>query len=621
MNLKIFTRFLRRKFVAGIIIALVAIGSYFAWRLANSGQADLYTFAAAERSTLISSVSSSGQVVVLNQIDIKPKFSGTLTAFYAGKDQEVKEGQILAVLDSKNAQRTVDDAEIALADAKEKLEELRSLPDAQSAANSENSLAQAERDFKKAKESYENVETDSEKSLSAAYRDGYNAVAAAFIKISGYMEDLKEVLGTDQSAQQYISSYKMVLNDDDSPFVQKLLEDFYRADDPFNKNYAFFITVFQNDGRDTVYRLMGDTLKTTKAISAALDSARHMYDAVILNKSYKQFNIASQIDKMKPKIESDASAVSSVLNSLQQAKDSIDSAIKNNPDKIKDAEMSFKLAQAKLDDEKLAFDELMAGADPKDIKSQENIVGQKEDALSSAKEQLASCYIRAPFSGTIASVGSDKIKIGDNVSSSNVLATLITKQKIVEMSLNEIDAAKVKTGQKATLTFDAIPDVSLSGRVSEVDALGQASQGVVSYEIKIAFDIDMDQIKPGMSAAADIIVEAKTDVLILPNSAVKSQGNSYYVELVESGGGNSQQLLANVSGQLLAAPAKTQPVEIGMSNDFYTEIISGLNEGDIVVASKASQTKTTQTQTQTQSQGFQMFNVGGGGQMRNLRGN
>jgi len=189
---------------------------------------------------------------------------------------------------------------------------------------------------------------------------------------------------------------------------------------------------------------------------------------------------------------------------------------------------------------------------------------------------------------------------------------LITQQRLAEISLNEVDVAKVKTGQKATLTFDAISDFSISGKVIEVDMLGTVNQGVVSYGVKIAFDTENERIKPGMSVAVDIITETKQDVLVLPNGAIKSQNGYYYVESAEVPEETRQQLLASVSGTVLSQSPKVQVVEIGISNDSYTEIVSGLNEGDIVVTSTVNQSKTQTAQTQN----TRGFSGAGGGEVQ-----
>src|SRR3989344_1785815 len=170
-------------------------------------------------------------------------------------------------------------------------------------------------------------------------------------------------------------------------------------------------------------------------------------------------------------------------------------------------------------------------------------------------------------------------KKGDSVSGGAVAATFITKQRLAEISLNEVDIAKIKVGQKSTLTFDAIPELSISGEVAEIDAIGTVAQGVVSYVVKITFDTDDSRVKPGMSVSAAITTDAKTDVVIVPVSAVKSQGQEQYME-VKIGD---------------AAPERVS-VKTGIANDEFIEIISGVKEGDNVVSGTIS-AQTTPSQT------------------------
>jgi len=617
---RIFNYIRAHKLIAVIGLILLIGGGYFSYKnLRRDENAVRYVTTEVEKGTLIVSVSGSGQVAVLDQIDIKPEVSGEITAFYISKDQEVKAGQLLAVLDSAAAQREVSDAEIALDDAKEKLAELLSQPDVQSLHQAEVDLVQAERDLNEAKETYENIEADTEDSLTTAYEEGYNTVSDVFIKLSNYMEDLKDVLGTEQNELGYLVSYELLILGQDSLFTQRLRDDYYQARDSFNENYAFFINVFQDADHNILDQLISDTLETTRTVSRALDSARHMFDAIVtMGASYEHLNITSHIDKMKPKIESDASAISTSITSLQRIRDDIDNTTKNIPEEIEDAEWNLQLARNEFDEKEIALEELIAGVDRNDIRSQENIVAQKEEALLDAQNNLAACSIDAPFDGVIAEINNE-VKKGDSVSSNTVLATLITKQKIAQISLNEIDAAGIKVGQKATFTFDAFPDVSITGRVLEVDTIGQVSQGVVSYGVEIAFDSDVETIKPGMSVAVDIITEAKQDVLVLPSSAINFQEDSYYVELVEVPEEMRQQLLGSVSGTILPNLPTIQPVEIGLSNDLSTEIISGLKEGDIVVVSTVNQASATQNTQNERTQGFQIPGVTDGGQMRAFR--
>ena len=524
---KIFKQILRHKIITGIIIILVVAGGYFAYqKLVNKNNVTKYVTAEVQKGTIIASVSGSGQVSALSQIDIKPKVSGELLAIYVKNDQEVKAGQLLASLDSTDAERAMRD--------------------------NQTSLDNAKRDLDKAEQNYQDVKTNSEDSLTTAYEDGYTTVSTTFFKLSDYMSDLQDVLGTKKDSLEYITSYRLILGSD-STFVTRLLDDYNKASELFNTNFAFFRTVFQDSDRSTIYKLIGDTLETTKAVSQTLESARHLYDAIVVE-DYTSINAASHINTMKPKIESDVSAVYSNIDSLQQIKDTIDNTNTNTPRDIDDALFAIQTAK--------------------------DAVTKKEEALSDAKTQFAEYSVYAPFSGTITALNED-IKKGDSVSSGTVLATLFTKEKIAEISLNEIDVAKVKVGQKATITFDALPDVTISGEVLDIDETGTTSQGVVSYGVKIVFDTQDERIKPGMSMTADIITAVKQDVLIVANSAVKSSGGTNYVEIMPD---NSQ-------------TPQRQTVETGLSNDTMTEIVSGLEEGDIVVTSTISQSTTQTTQT------------------------
>lgn len=105
----------QHKIVAGIIVILLIVAGYFGIKALRSGnQAVSYVFASVEKGTIISSVSGSGQVSSLNQIDIKAKTSGDAIYVGAKNGQQVKSGALLIQLDTSDTQKTVRDAEISL---------------------------------------------------------------------------------------------------------------------------------------------------------------------------------------------------------------------------------------------------------------------------------------------------------------------------------------------------------------------------------------------------------------------------------------------------------------------------------------------------------------------------
>ena len=146
-------------------------------------------------------------------------------------------------------------------------------------------------------------------------------------------------------------------------------------------------------------------------------------------------------------------------------------------------------------------------------------------------------------------------------------------------TLNAVDATKVQVGQRATMTFDAIDGLTLTGKVASVDTVGTVSQGVVNYTVTISFDSTDPRVKPGMSVDASIITDTAQDVLIVPSSAIKTANGTSYV-----------QILPNVTASAdSTAPvtSETAPEDVtvttGLSDDTNTAVTSGLTDGETVV--------------------------------------
>jgi len=595
----------RHKFITFLVLAALAGGGYYGYQKMTQKPAETrYVLGTVERGSLIVSVSGTGQIAAYDQVDVKSKVSGDVISVSVAKDQVVKEGAVLAQLDTRDARAAVNDAEIALESAKIKLDDLLAPLDPQTLLQARNAVSQAERDLEKAKSTFETIDADTEHALATTYEDGYSQVSSSFYKLSDYMKDLRDVMGTDKSEDENISAYKLILGAN-SIYIQRLQDDYAAAKQLYDINYASFREVFSDADRPAIYKLLTDTLNTAKPVFRALESARHMYDAITLV-SYSQYRIASTIDKLKPNIESDTGSVSSVISSLQQTIDTIDTTVADTPGKIKDAGLALKSAEEKLAEKKQALDDVEAGVDQLDIRTQRNVVAQKEAALRDARQRLADATVRAPFGGVIAAIN---VKKGDSVSSGAV-ATLITEQKIAEITLNEIDVAKVKIGQKATVTIDALSDLSITGEVADIDTVGTVSQGVVTYKVNIVFDTQEEKVKPGMSLAAAIITEAKLDTIMVPTAAIKSSASGYYVEMLDdpvpaaATGTNG----SSSSSFTSATAPRQQAVEVGLSNDTTTEITSGLTEGDKVIVSTIKPTTTT-----TSAQGSSLFGGIGGG--------
>jgi len=121
---------------------------------------------------------------------------------------------------------------------------------------------------------------------------------------------------------------------------------------------------------------------------------------------------------------------------------------------------------------------------------------------------------------------------------------------------------------------------------------------VVSYNATVALDTADERVKPGMSATASIIIDVATNVLIVPNAAVKTDDTGSYVEIIAS----------SASG----IPTR-QTVETGLSDDTYTEIKNGLKEGDMVVTGTTAVSSITSSSATPANQRAGGFMFGGPG--------
>lgn len=248
-------------------------------------------------------------------------------------------------------------------------------------------------------------------------------------------------------------------------------------------------------------------------------------------------------------------------------------------------------------------------------------VQASRDAAATAYEQAKAAendlVVTAPCSGVIHWIGiaaGDSVTAGASTSSggseitstqagaSTTTATgalssapvVIAPEQpfVVQLTVNELDLPSLEVGQRADIEFDALPDLTATGRVIEIADEGTNTQGVVTFDVWISLDVADDALRPQMSAAATIVTSVAHDVLIVPNAAVKTDGDGgYYVEVLDAG----------------ASEPRRVTVEIGLTNATETQIVSGLAEGDAVV------TQTLDGETESDSSGGIMMPGMGGG--------
>ena len=502
-----------------VLIILLGVGYWGYGKLTSTAGDIRYITAKVKRGAIVVSISGSGQVSASNQVDVKSKVSGDVAYLPRVNGDIVSKGALIAQLDAGDAQKSVRDAEINLESAKISLDKL------------------------KIEKSKENMDAD----LAKSYDDGFNTVSNVFLDLPGTITGLNDMFfkSNPGTGQWNVDWYEGQVRNEDRDktiiFKQSFVDSYYKAKESYETNFENYKTVSRTSDNATIEALIVQTYDTTRLISDSIKNANNYIDFVSSSIQKNNFDIPAIINTHKISLNTYTSKINTHLVNLLSAKTSI----KNYKDAFLNADL--------------------------DIQSSELSVKQKENALQDAKDRLADYFIRAPFDGTLAIVN---IKKTDTVSAGAVVGTLITKNKIAEISLNEVDVAKIKIGQKTTLAFDAVPDLIISGMVADIDAIGSISQGVVTYIVKISFDTQDERVKPGMSVSAAIITDMKQEVLVIPNSAVKSQP-------AQQAGQTGRNYVESFSVSEVA-PSKI-PVEVGISNDTESEIISGIKEGEEII--------------------------------------
>jgi HlyD family secretion protein len=545
----------KHKILSGIILILMIVGGFGLNKHFKSTTSQTsYVLSSVEKGSIISSVSGTGQVSDLDEKSVKSEVSADVAYLGVAKGETVSKGQLLLKLDTTNALDAIDTAQDNLDDAELALAKIEGYD-----TNSGHIRGTKEK---------------AQTTLDTAYEDGFNAVEDAFLNLPSVMTDFYSVLfGNSFSTYQKNVDYYVASVGDNNETALAYKNDVYAkyqtAKTLYDQNLADYKTTSRYSSTTEIEVLINQSYETIKAISDAAKSANNLiqyYQEKLAEKGLAPATLSgthlASVQSYMSKTNGYLSSLLSVKNTIQNSKESLVSV-------------------------------------DSDISDQEKQVEKMQEALADAQAELDYYSIYAPVSGVITALN---VESDGSVSAGGNIMTIATTEKVAKITLNEVDAAKIKVGQKVNLTFDAIEDLNITGTVSEIDTEGTVSSGVVSYGVTIAFDMQNDQVKSGMTVSANIITEAKQNILVVLASAVDSSGGKYYVQKV-----NESDILSGASstGVILGVLPTKQEVTIGLSDDSSTEILTGLTEGDIIVtktitsSSKSSSSKSSSSNSTT----------------------
>ena len=212
------------------------------------------------------------------------------------------------------------------------------------------------------------------------------------------------------------------------------------------------------------------------------------------------------------------------------------------------------------------------------IQSAAETLRSAELNMDNLQEAMNNYTVTSPISGTIIE---KKAKAGDALTAGADLCTIYDLSYLVMViNVDELQVSDVSVGQSVQVTADAVPDKTYTGTVTRVSMKGSSNGGTTTYPVTVRID-ETEGLRPGMNANAEIVIAEAKNALAVPNAAIVRGG---YVLVTKD-----SPSAANADPDMTAPEGYVYvPVKIGVSDDDYTQIISGVTGNDTVAYDPSS---------------------------------
>lgn len=308
----------------------------------------------------------------------------------------------------------------------------------------------------------------------------------------------------------------------------------------------------------SISKMEGDTVNAGDVIlSLKADDANRRVKQAELNLQNRQLDLSRA--KAAPRDE-DIEIARATLQKATIGAAAADAAYTASPSAQTDA--ARQATRSDLDIARANFNRVVNGPTKEELDALQNAVTGAQLDLDAAKAALAQTKLTAPYNSTVTEVD---VREGELVGGYSPLAA-VADLGVLEIAadVDEIDVAHAQTGQPVEVRLDAFPGETFSGKLTRLFPAASTQRGTTVYGSVVEFDPRNLQVRPGMGATMKVQTIQKSEVLLVPNRALKNVGTRKAVHIVAPG------------------DPRDQIVETGVTDGTDTEIISGLNEGDQV---------------------------------------
>ncbi|KPK22075.1 MAG: hypothetical protein AMJ76_00920 [Dehalococcoidia bacterium SM23_28_1] len=593
-----------------VLLIAAGVGGFFAyqfWFAEDGSDEEALNTYEVTTATIRFSITTSGVAEALEETVASFGIAGRVSSVGVDLGDEVKEGQQLASLESDTLENQMATAEASLLSARIRLQQIQEGASDADKAAAQKAVVSAQVAFDTASNDLEDLlEGPSDAELAAAEereRSAQSALLAAQDSLRKLQEgaseaDLASAEANVAIAKANVTSARSLRTSANASVqsaeavLQNAATTYCDTDDHIYDICADFSEDFSIPLSDQQISELNDSISPEvsdspdailAAATSALIQANSAYRTALTAKSDAEAAVDSAeaalasaqetLDELKAgadaeEIATAEAAVTAAEQALEAAQLQLEELREGATDSdIAAARGAVDSAEANLKAAIAARDDLLAGADQEDIDLQVQQVQIAELAVEQARQNLEDATLIAPFDGTVAAIN---ISVGDLVTSATPAMTLLTPDALeIELTLGETDLPTVRVGQKGVIIFDAILEKAYPLTVTSVGLAPTTQQGVVTYLATAqleGFDPNSDvRPAPGMSGSAVIVTQEKSDVLAVPNTAIRRRGQNKTVEVV-------------IDGTL-----ETRVIQTGVSDAEKTEILSGLKAGDLVV--------------------------------------
>jgi len=565
---------MKKRLITAMTLLLVLATASLTGCGGNNEEAVQKQIAEVERGDLIATITADGNLEMPHESKLKFGTPGTVEEVFVGKGDKVREGTLLAKLDNTVYKLAVTsaqyDVELAMNEIVEKIHPaLMGYPKFYPDSSTVLYMEQAQEELTKAQELI--AESSYQKAASEL------RLAQHDLESTYYLLNVPEIAAAseyyDDKTGQLLHRY---------PNISKAIELLEQDQERLAEIQTLIGQGSYGEASAKLSTAQGKLVETYRLVDSVSGRLRVSQRIGACCSQLTTQGTRAGATGLQPIPYPDTSTsldwlrqVEEELQSIQQLMEEGDYDEYELAEAIRLAQHEVERSQTILEDNELIF---RSGLSLYASRAYSLNLQKAKQALKNAKEDLMETEILAPFDGTVVDIG---VKENDQLSSfdySSKTAVHLVDTSTVEMTgvVDEIDIYQVRVGQEAIITVDALPDAEFSGTVTFISPFGTEETGVVNFSVTIDLNPTEIELKGGLTATADIIVEKHENVLLVPNGAIKGSPGDYWVEVV----------IDEVTGE-----TEKRPVTLGTQNEYFTEVTSGLEEGEKIMT-EAGQRKT-----------------------------